>query len=605
MSALAIAEAAPLSFAQSDQLTQLFDALDRDGLLWASGFAAGLAHARGDAVPAASASPVESVGQRLTVLYGSQTGNAQRIAQKLAARAEAAGVPVRLLRADAYPLRELKDERLLYVVISTQGDGDPPEDARGFVEYLQGRKAPALDQLAFAVLGLGDSSYPQFCAVGRLLDQRLAALGATRLFACAEADLDIDAVAAPWLDLAQAKAEERLLQELHRATVTPLRRAPQPAAPDASREQASREQPAVAELLVNQRISGRDSARDVRHIELSLTGSGLNYQPGDALGVWPQNDAALVAQLLAALHLDGNSVVTHGEHSLPLRQWLAEHRELTRLSRGLIAAHATRAGAAGLNALLADADATRAWLVEHQVLDLIQRWPAVWSAQELVAALPALTPRLYSIASSQAEVGDEAHLTVALVQDRRDGEDRFGAASHYLAQQPEGARLRVFIKANERFRLPTDPDRDAIMIGPGTGVAPFRAFVQQRAAGGGRGRNWLLFGARHFHDDFYYQLEWQQALKDGRLDRLDLAFSRDGGERRVYVQQRLAEQGKAVVDWLQNGAHLYVCGAVAMGKDVHRALQAVLVAHAGYSAEQAEAYLRELQQCGRYARDVY
>jgi len=512
---------------------------------------------------------------------------------------------VRLLRADAYPLRELKDERLLYVVISTQGDGDPPEDARGFVEYLQGRKAPALDQLAFAVLGLGDSSYPQFCAVGRLLDQRLAALGATRLFACAEADLDIDAVAAPWLDLAQAKAEERLLQELHRATVTPLRRAPQPAAPDASREQASREQPAVAELLVNQRISGRDSARDVRHIELSLTGSGLNYQPGDALGVWPQNDAALVAQLLAALHLDGNSVVTHGEHSLPLRQWLAEHRELTRLSRGLIAAHATRAGAAGLNALLADADATRAWLVEHQVLDLIQRWPAVWSAQELVAALPALTPRLYSIASSQAEVGDEAHLTVALVQDRRDGEDRFGAASHYLAQQPEGARLRVFIKANERFRLPTDPDRDAIMIGPGTGVAPFRAFVQQRAAGGGRGRNWLLFGARHFHDDFYYQLEWQQALKDGRLDRLDLAFSRDGGERRVYVQQRLAEQGKAVVDWLQNGAHLYVCGAVAMGKDVHRALQAVLVAHAGYSAEQAEAYLRELQQCGRYARDVY
>ncbi len=605
MSALAIAKAAPpLSAAQSEQLALLLDGLDSAGLLWASGFAAGLAHARGDAVPAPSASLVEAGGQRLTVLYGSQTGNAQRVAQKLAARAEAAGVPVRLLRADAYPLRELKDERLLYVVISTQGDGDPPEDALGFVEFLQGRKAPKLDQLAFAVLGLGDSSYPQFCAVGRLLDQRLADLGATRLFACAEADLDIDAVAAPWLDQAQAKAEERLRQESHRATVTPLRRAA-PAAPVAGREQPSREQPFLAELLTNQRISGRDSARDVRHIELALTGSGLNYQPGDALGVWPQNDAALVAQLIAALHLDGEQVVTHGEFSLPLRQWLGERRELTRLSRGVIAAHATRAGSAELDALLADAEAVRAWLVAHQVLDLVRRWPAVWSAQELVAALPELTPRLYSIASSQAEVGDEAHLTVALVHEQRDGEDRFGAASHYLAQQPEGARLRVFIEANERFRLPADPDRDAIMIGPGTGVAPFRAFVQQRASGGGRGRNWLLFGARHFRDDFYYQTEWQQALKDGRLDRLDLAFSRDGGERRVYVQHRLAEQGKAVVEWLQNGAHLYVCGAIAMGKDVHRALLALLAAHAGHSAEQAEAYLRELQQQGRYARDVY
>lgn len=598
MSALAIAKAAPpLSSAQTDQLTQLLDGLDRDGLLWASGFAAGLAHARGESLPAASASVAEAVGQRLTVLYGSQTGNAQRIAHTLAARAQAAGVPVRLLRADAYPLRELKDERLLYVVISTQGDGDPPEDALGFVEFLHGRKAPALDQLAFAVLGLGDSSYPQFCAVGRLLDQRLAALGATRLFACAEADLDIDAVAAPWLETAQATAEERLRQPAQRATVTPLRRAPAAAL-------ASREHPFAAELLTNQRISGRDSSRDVRHIELALAGPGLHYQPGDALGVWPRNDDALVQRLLDVLALDGECVVSHGEQRLPLRQWLAEHRELTRLSRAVIAAHATRASAAELDALLADGEGLRRWLVAHQLIDLVQRWPAAWDAQQLVAALPALTPRLYSIASSQSEVGDEAHLTVALVHEQRDGEHCFGAASHYLAQQTEGNRVRVFIEANARFRLPTDPARDVIMIGPGTGVAPFRGFVQQRAAAGGSGRNWLLFGARQFREDFYYQSEWQQALKDGRLHRLDLAFSRDGGER-VYVHHRLAEQGKAVFDWLQNGAHLYVCGAVAMGKDVHRALQAVLAAHAGYSAEQAEEYLRELQQQGRYARDVY
>lgn len=598
MSALAIAKAAPLSAAQSDQLVQLLDGLDRDGLLWASGFAAGVAHARGDALPASSASVPETVGQRLTVLYGSQTGNAQRIARTLAERAEAAGLAVRLLRADAYPLRELKDERLLYIVISTQGDGDPPEDALGFVEFLRGRKAPTLDQLAFAVLGLGDSSYPQFCAVGRQLDQRLAELGASRLLDCAAADLDIDTVAAPWLEQAHAKAIARLQQQPQRATVTPLRRAPPAAA------SASREQPFAAELLSNQRISGRDSSRDVRHIELSLAGSGLHYQPGDALGVWPHNDAALVARILDALALDGERVLSHGEHSLPLRQWLVERRELTRLSRAVIAAHAARAGAAELDALLADGEALRGWLVEHQLIDLIQRWPASWDAQELIAALPALTPRLYSIASSQAEVGDEAHLSVALRHERHGGEDRFGAASQYLAQQPEGARVRVFIEANERFRLPADPDRDVIMIGPGTGIAPFRGFVQQRAATGGRGRNWLLFGARQFREDFYYQTEWQQALQDGRLHRLDLAFSRDGNAR-VHVQHRLAEQGKAVCEWLHNGAHLYVCGAIAMGKDVHRALLAVLAAHAGHSAEQAEDYLRDLQQQGRYARDVY
>lgn len=604
MSALATAKAAPpLSAAQSEQLTRLLDGLDHSGLLWASGFAAGLAHARGEAMPAAVAGAAASAGQRLTVLYGSQTGNAQRLARAVAERAEAAGLPVRLLRADAYPLRELKDERLLYIVISTQGDGDPPEDALGFVEFLHSRKASRLDQLAFAVLGLGDSSYPQFCAVGRLLDQRLAELGATRLLRCAEADLDIDAVATPWLDQAQAHAEQRLRQESHRASVTPLRRHV-PAT-----QASSRDAPFAAQLLVNQRISGRDSERDVRHIEIALAGSGLHYQPGDALGVWPHNDAPLVAQILAVLALDGEQVVSHGEHSLTLRQWLSERCELTRLSRALIAAHATRAASAELDALLADGEAVRGWLVAHQVLDLIQRWPAQWSAQALVAALPALTPRLYSIASSQAEVGDEAHLTVALVHAQQGGADRFGAASHYLAQQPEGATLRVFIQANERFRLPADPDRDVIMIGPGTGVAPFRGFVQQRAAAAGSGRNWLLFGARRFREDFYYQLEWQRALKDGHLHRLDLAFSRDGGERadgrRDYVQQRLLENGEAVFDWLQGGAHLYVCGAVAMGKEVHQALAQVLATHAGHRAEQAEAVLHDLQLQGRYARDVY
>ncbi|RPE77265.1 assimilatory sulfite reductase (NADPH) flavoprotein subunit [Vulcaniibacterium tengchongense] len=593
--------ATPLSEDRLAALARVTDGLDAHALWWLSGYAAGLA-SRG-AVPAAvaptgAAEPMP--GARLTVVYGSQTGNAKRVAERLAAQGEAAGLAVRLLRADAYPLRELKDERALCLVISTQGDGDPPDDARGFVEFLSGKRAPELKQLRYAVLGLGDSSYPQFCAAGRKLDERLAELGATRLLARADADLDIDSVAAPWLEQALAKAKEALKPAAPLATVTPLR--PLPAAPAHGREA-----PFAAELLLNQRITGRGSAKDIRHIELSLEGSGLHYEPGDALGVWPANPPALVQAVLEALRLDGGAMVEHGGEALPLRQWLGEKRELTRLARPFVARHAAHARSDELNRLLApDRQADLARLLgEAQVLDLLLRHPAAWSAEELVAALRPLTPRLYSIASSRKHVGDEAHLTVAHLEYVNAHGRRWGAASHLLAASAEGARLRVYVEPNERFRLPADGGRDVIMIGPGTGVAPFRGFVQERAAVGARGRNWLLFGNPHFRTDFLYQVEWQQALKDGRLHRLDLAFSRDQAHK-VYVQDRLRDRGRELFDWLEDGAHLYVCGdAARMAKDVHAALREIVAAHGGKSAEDAEGYLNALQQQGRYARDVY
>ncbi|PKM01565.1 MAG: assimilatory sulfite reductase (NADPH) flavoprotein subunit, partial [Gammaproteobacteria bacterium HGW-Gammaproteobacteria-7] len=461
--------------------------------------------------------------------YGSQTGNARRLAEELAKRAEVAGLAVRLLRADDYPLRELKDERLLYVVISTQGDGDPPEDSLGFIEHLSGRRAPTLKQLSYAVLGLGDSSYPQFCAVARRLDERLAELGGARLLARGEADVDIAPVAAPWLDRALDEAGKQLRREPQAATVTPLRRA-------ATTQGAAfgRDRPFAAELLVNQRITGRGSDRDVRHVELSLEGSGLSYQPGDALGIWPENAPALVERVLETLRLDGDAIVTVAGRETRLAQALGQQRELTRLSRPFAVAHGERAGAAPLAELAGDSAALRAWFESHQAIDLFEQWPADWSAQELVDALPGLSPRLYSIASSPAEYGSDVHLTVAVVRDVSNGGTRWGAASGQGARLDEGAALKVFIEPNERFRLPADASSDVIMIGPGTGIAPFRAFVQQRGAEGGSGRNWLVFGARRFRQDFLYQIEWQRALKQGRLHRLDLAFSRDGAER-IYV----------------------------------------------------------------------
>ncbi len=601
----------PLSAEPYAQIARLADGLDSAGLWWLSGYAAGLARAQGLAPALAAVPPADTAAtdprERLTVIYGSQTGNARRVAEALAARFEAEGLPVRLLRADAYPTRELKDERFLALVVSTQGDGDPSDDARGLVEFIDGKRAPKLPQLRYAVLGLGDSSYPQFCAIGQRLDARLEALGAQRWIARGDADLDIDRVAGPWSttlfteakDVLKPKTPNPASAQPALANVTPLR----PHAPTAW----SRERPFAAELLSNLPITGRGSDRDIRHLELSLADSGLDYEPGDALGVWVENPPALVAAIAETLGLDPASPVSHEGESLPLRDWLGQRREITRLSRPFIATHAANAGSEALNRLLApdQREQLTALMADSQIVDLLAEHPGAWTAEALVEALRPLQPRLYSIASSRKAVGEEAHLTVAHVEYRHGDALRWGAGSHHLATREEGASLPVFIERNERFRLPADTSRDVIMIGPGTGVAPFRGFVQERDIVGATGRNWLLFGNPHARTDFLYQIEWQDALKRGALHRLDLAFSRDQAQK-IYVQHRLREHGRELFAWLENGAHLYVCGdATRMAKDVHAALLDAIATHGGKSAEDAADYLNDLQAQGRYARDVY
>ena len=605
----------PLDEGRKVLLARLVEGLDAPSLWWLSGYTAGLAQGHAAphlaVLPGGGATLAAQAGQRLTVLYGSQTGNARREAEKIAQAAEAAGLSVRLVRTDAYATRELASERLLYLVISTQGEGDPPDDAIGFTEFLLGKRAPKLPELKFAVLGLGDTSYADFCGIARKLDARLAELGAQRIQDLGEADLDIDTVAAPWRERALASAGELLRAAApaaaHLATVTPLR----PAAT------WSHEHPFPAEVLANQRITGREFRsqgflkygpveKDVRHIELSLEGSGLAYEPGDALGIRHRNPEPLVASVLEATRLDGNTAVTLGEETLSLHEWLATRRELTRLSRPFLAAHAARSGAASLQQLL---DPTQpaglaALLADHQLVDVLRRWPADWDHEALLGALRPQAQRLYSIASSRKRVGEEAHLTLDVLRYQAHGQEHLGAASAFLAELEEGAQVPVYIEPNERFRVPADASRDIIMIGPGTGIAPFRGFVQERAETGATGRNWLFFGAQHFNTGFLYQVEWQDALRRGELHRLDLAFSRDQA-RKLYVQDRLREQGRELYDWLQAGAHLYVCGAIAMGKDVHAALQDVVAAHNGGDRDAAAEYLTALQTEGRYSRDVY
>ena len=603
----------PLDPERSDLLRRVVDGLDANSLQWISGFAAGVGYARGQVAPAlvdtkavlaavASAGPMANpdAPARLAVVYGSQTGNGRRIAERLAQAAEAAGLAVRVYAARDYPLKELARERFLSVVISTHGDGDPPDDARGFVEFIGGKRAPRLENLAFSVLALGDSSYPKFCETGRQLDERLLSLGARRLAPRVDCDVDYDRLAGPWLEQMVTRVRDEAGASPV-ATVTRLR--PVPDTP-----LYSRERPFLARVLANQRVTGRGASKDVRHVEVSLEGSGLRYEPGDALGVWHDNPAPVVDSVLAALGLSEGEVVTIDGQTRSLREWLASGREITRLTRPFLAAQAERSGQTELARLLSPGHEAelRRTLRTLQLVDILRAHPANWSAAEFVQALRPLAPRLYSIASSQDVVGEEAHLTVAVIDYEIENERRLGAASGHLAGLTgEEAAVRVFVEPNPRFRLPADPARDVVMIGPGTGVAPYRGFLQQREAQGATGRHWLVFGARHFDSEFLYQLEWQEAFRKGHLNRIDLAFSRDRTPR-AYVQDRLREAGAELYAWLEGGASVYVCGdAERMAPDVHAALVDVVAAHGGHDREAAEAYVRSLADDGRYLRDVY
>ncbi len=589
-----------LESSRLDELDRLLVGLSPGALFWAAGYV----HARARSAAQSPETPLAATraviaSARLTVIFGSQTGNAKRVAEDLVARAETQGINVRLVRADAYVTRELADERALIVVISTQGDGDPPDDSRALLRFLNSARAPKLPQLRFAVIGLGDSSYPQFCVIGQQIDARLAGLGGSRLAPRADADLDIERVAGPFARAAIDAAKTLLDVPANRgAKVTALRPAAAPIG-------YSRNRPFAATLLCSQRLTASDSELRVHHLELDLGGSNLRYAPGDSLGIWPQQSADLVTAVLERMQLAAETSIAHEGVELSLARWLTERRELTRLSRAALVQIAERGDNTELRALLADATATQEYLGRHQLVDVLERFSPKLGAADWVAVLPALQPRLYSIASSALHAGDEVHLTVAERVDGAGSQQRFGVATRQLLSLAEGDSVPVYVESNERFRLPADHARDVIMIGPGTGVAPFRAFLQERMAQSASGRHWLFFGHRHLRREFLYQAEWLAALGKGQLTRLDVAFSRDHAMR-VYVQDRLREHAADVVEWIDGGAHLYVCGdATRMAKDVHQTLIEILAQARGSTHDEAESELESLSEQGRYARDVY
>ncbi len=596
-----------LSDAQREHIHALARSLDARQLLWASGFLAGAAQGQDAAaarVAAAGLPPGTPGARKLTILYGSETGNSSALAATLVQEAIARGLAASAYDMAVYKTRQLKDEQDLLLIASTYGEGDPPQPAAGFFEFIEGRKAPKLPGLRFAVLALGDTTYEFFCEAGKRLDSRLQELGATRLQARIDCDVDYDEAAQAWISgilgmLGEARATAGTnLVELATAPITTT--------------VFDKRKPFAARILDNLVLTGRGSSKETRHVEISLEGSGLTFEPGDALGIVPGNDPAVIQAILSGLELDAATPVTVKGNTVALGDALASGLEITTLTPRFLDHWAMLSGSAALKRLAQpdQGEERKAFAHGHHIVDVIRQFPVKgMTAPDFIAGLRPLQPRLYSVASSAALDAQEVHLTISTVRYDLHGERRSGVASGHLADRggPD-ALLPVYVQQNPHFRLPAD-DVPIIMIGAGTGVAPYRAFMQEREARSASGWSWLFFGERNFRTDFLYQTEWQGLLKDGILTRMDVAFSRDerrdnGGK--VYVQQRLREHARDIFDWLEQGAHVYVCGdANRLAPDVHQALAAIVTAQGGFGPAATQDYMQRLQSDQRYQRDVY
>ena len=588
---------------QLQQVSKAVHGLTPAQLAWVSGYLSGLSSgmdqqftpfAHGTAV----AAPLAANTLKTTIVYGSQTGNSKKIAEQLHARLQSHGAEAVVLNLKDYRPQQLKKEQRLIAVISTHGNGEPPDDARAFFSFLLSERAPRLEALEYAVLALGDSSYEEFCQTGLVLDQRLAELGAKPLLARVDCDVDFATPSAEW--------QQQIVQKTPNNKVdTSIQFAPAHTAAATQGREYTADNPFQSELLSSINLTDSGSSKDVLHLEFSLEDSGLQYEPGDILAVAVANDLTLVEEVLSLSGLDRHTPVNINGQVTDLYNALVNQRELSTLTRRQMKMYAEYIGHAELLAAANDKNNLKEWLYAADWADVFRQFPGKVEAQALVDILRPLQPRQYSIASSPNAHPDEVHLLVKRVEYDFNGRTHLGAASNWLARLQAGDKAAVHIKPNVHFKLPASADSKIIMIGAGTGVAPFRSFLFEREAQGISGNSWLFFGEQRFRTDFLYQTEWQQFLANGTLERMSVAFSRDQA-RKVYVQHRLLEEAAEVYQWLQEGAYLYVCGDMnGMAKDVHNALIEIVASQRNINAVDAAAWLEQLMGEHRYQRDVY
>ncbi|WP_194841506.1 assimilatory sulfite reductase (NADPH) flavoprotein subunit [Sporosarcina obsidiansis] len=598
----------PFSEEQVELLNRLLPNITEAQQNWLSGYLTAVSTATSPLIAAdvavldRPAVEAPTVVKEVTILYGSQTGNGQGIAEQVAAKLKEQSFDVTIQSMSDFKPNTLKKLEHLLLVVSTHGEGDPPDTALPFYEFLHGRRAPKLDHLHYSVLALGDSSYEFFCKTGADFDQRLTELGATPLAPRVDCDLDYDEPAAQWL------AAVEVALQIHTGGQTATSSV---AVESTSSTPYSRTNPFQAEVLENINLNGRGSNKETRHLELSLEGSGLHYEPGDSLGIFPENNSELVDKIISSGSWNAEETVeinSKGERRA-LRVALLNHFEITVLTKPLLEKLSNYSESESLKQLLTSdrADELRTYIEGRDLFDALTDFgPVSASEQQLVSILRKLPARLYSIASSLQANPDEVHLTIGVVRYETHGRTRQGVCSVQCAEhlQP-GDTLPVYVHKNENFRLPSNSETPIIMIGPGTGIAPFRSFIEERSETGAEGKSWLFFGDQHYVTDFYYQTEWQNYVKDGVLTRLDVAFSRDT-EEKVYVQHRMKESSQELYQWIEDGAVIYVCGDEQnMAKDVHATLLEILQQEGGKSLEEAEQFMTQLIQEKRYQRDVY
>lgn len=601
----------PFNQEQVDLLDRLLPSLTEAQQMWLSGYLASPYRLASSAVNNSFhvAPPTAADGSReVTVLFGSQSGNSQGLAKHFSRKLEERGFQVALSSMRDFKPNNLKKIRNLLIVVSTHGEGEPPDNAKSFYDFLHSKRAPRLEGLQFSVLALGDTSYEFFCQTGKDFDKRLEELGGKRVYPRTDCDLDYDEPASEWI--------ENVINSLTPAEKTPPLTGNQKSLTVSSSGSAekliySRTSPFRAEVIDNLNLNGRGSDRETRHLALSLEGANFQFEPGDCVGICPENDPVLVNALIERMgwNADERVPVNKQGELCPLREALLRNFEITVLTKTLLEQAAEMTMNEELEQLLKPENhqGLRSYMEGRDLLDLVQDF-SPWQATptQFVSILRKLPARLYSIASSLKANPDEVHLTIRAVRYTAHGRERTGVSSVHCAERLEpGDTVPIYIQHNPDFKLPSNPDTPLIMIGPGTGVAPFRAFLEEREEIGAKGKTWLFFGDRHFLTDFLYQVEWQRWLKEGVLTRMDVAFSRDTPEK-VYVQHRMLEKSRELFEWLEEGACVYICGDEKhMARDVHAALITILEREGNLSQAEAEAYLARLQEQGRYQRDVY
>ncbi|WP_285766821.1 assimilatory sulfite reductase (NADPH) flavoprotein subunit [Peribacillus sp. SI8-4] len=596
----------PFNHEQAELLNKLLPGLTVNQKVWLSGYLTATLSISNSIEPLepvnAVPTDVQEISKEVTILYGSQTGNAQGLAEKAARTLKDKDFQVTVSSMSDYKVNHLKKVENLLIVVSTHGEGDPPDNTISFHEFLHGRRATRLENLSYSVLALGDSSYEFFCETGKQFDKRLEELGGKRLFPRTDCDLDYDEPAAEWLEgvisslsIAQGNSPAPVIETPAQTAETTY----------------TRTNPFKAEVLENINLNGRGSNKETRHVELSLEGSGLIFQPGDSLGIYPENDSELVDILLHELHWGPDEMVRVNKQGdlQPFREALISSYEITVLTKSLLEQAARISGNEDLQMLVAAGNEAK--LKEYRegrdLLDVVRDFgPWGESAQEFVSTLRKMPARLYSIANSLSAYPDEVHLTIGAVRYESQGRERNGVCSILCAERLKpGDKLPIYVQHNQNFKQPVDGNTPIIMIGPGTGIAPFRSFIQEREEADAKGKTWLFFGDQHFVTDFLYQTEWQKWLETGVLTKLDVAFSRDTDEK-VYVQNRMLEHSGELFRWLQEGAAIYICGDEKnMAHDVHHTLLEIIEREGQMSHADAQAYLDGMQQNKRYQRDVY